>query len=121
MTNHHSKRTMKSFNRFINEATFTDYEFGLHIAKAQFDKNGNMTSYTAKTEIDGKVISGPEWDRLASDVAKHLGIKNIAGDFKLNPNDKTIMYTEVEKNIGGQYFVSVEGKRFVVPQSVERI
>ena len=112
---------MKSFNRFINEATFTDFEFGLRITKAQFDKNGILTGYKAQTEIDGNVISGPEWDRLASDVAKHLGIKNIAGDFKMNPNDKTIMYTEVEKNIGGQYFVSVKGRRFMVPQSIERI
>lgn len=112
---------MKSFNHFINEASFTDYEFGLHISKAQFDKSGNMTGYTARTEIDGNVIHGPEWDRLASDVAKHLGIKNIAQDFKMNPNDKTIMYTEVEQNIGGQYFVSVKGKRFMVPKSIERI
>ena len=113
---------MKSFNKFImNEASFTDYEFGLRITGAKFDNQGMLASYTAKTEIDGKVISGPEWDRLASDVAKHMGIKNIGKDFRLNPNDKTIVYTEVEQTVSGQYFVSINGKRFVVPKSVERI
>ena len=113
---------MKSFNRFVmNEASFTDYEYGLHIAGAKFDAQGNLTSYTAKSEIDGKIISGPEWDRLAADVAKHLGIKNIGKDFRLNPKDKTIVYTEVEQAVAGQYFVSVNGRRFVVPKSIERV
>ena len=111
---------MRSYATFVKES-FTEIEFGLHIKDAKFDSSGNLTGYTAKSVFNDRVISGPVWDRLAGDIAKHLGIKKIAVDFKNDPEDKTILYAEVEETVGGQYFVAVSGKRFIVPKEVERL
>lgn len=112
---------MKSFNKFINESSFTDYEYGLHIQDAKFNQQGVLVEYTAKSIVNDKIVQGAVWDTLASNIAKHLGIKNIAKDFINSSEDKTVLFTEVEENINHQYFVAVSGKRFMVPKEINRV
>lgn len=116
---------MKTFTRFLNEAhpaVFMDYEFGLQISSAAFDSAGRLTTFRARSVIDGKVISDTQWDRFATNVATRLGHANIEKDFRLNPSDKVVFYTEVERSsLTGDYYIDVNGKFMVLPRDFEDV
>ena len=114
---------MKSFSRFVSEASdLTDFDYGLYISNPQYDGMGKLTTFdyssaTNKDSNDFKVIKNSDWDRVARDVVKILGFKNIVKDFKLNTSNKIVFQTEIlQSAMTKEYSIVVSGRRIKLPR-----
>lgn len=114
---------MKSFSRFVSEAAdMMDFEYGLYISNPKYDGTGKLTTFDSSSALnkdsnDFKVIKNSDWDRVAKEVVKALGFKNIEKDFKMDNSNKIVFQTEVMQiAMSREYSITVNGRRIKLPR-----